>query len=68
MRKTSVKFMDKYLTATCYFRLLQDTRDIPNIGTTKGLGVDEDTALVITDLFTRPVGTVWFGDLFLKME
>lgn len=38
-------------------RLLQDTRD-RNIGTTRGFGVDEDMALVVTDLYTRPVGTV----------
>ena len=47
---------------TCFiflqFRVLQDTRNIAAIGTTKGFGVDEDTALVVTDLYTRPIGTV----------
>ena len=38
-------------------RLLQDTRE-RDIGTPRGFGVDEDMALVITDLYTRPVGTV----------
>lgn len=38
-------------------RLLQDTRG-RDIGTTRGLGVDEDMALVVTDLYTRPVGKV----------
>ncbi|XP_057371027.1 cyanophycinase-like [Daphnia carinata] len=38
-------------------RLLQDTR-YRDIGTPRGFGLDEDMALVITDLYTRPVGTV----------
>ena len=39
-------------------RLIQDTRNRDNIGTTKGFGVDEDTALVVTNLYTRPTGRV----------
>ena len=39
-------------------KLLQETRDMPITGTTKGIGVDENTALAITDLYTRPIGTV----------
>jgi len=39
-------------------RLLQDTRNRTSIGTTRGFGVDEDTALVVTNLFTRPTGRV----------
>jgi cyanophycinase len=39
-------------------RLLQDTRNRTSIGTTKGFGVDEDTAVVVTNLFTRPTGRV----------
>jgi len=39
-------------------KLLQETRDMPVTGTSKGIGVDEDTALAITDLYTRPIGTV----------
>ena len=38
-------------------RLLQDTRR-QNIGTTTGFGVDEDMALVVTNLYTQPLGTV----------
>lgn len=38
-------------------RLIQDTR-IMSIGTTRGFGVDEDTALVVTGLPNRPVATV----------
>jgi hypothetical protein len=37
--------------------LLQDTRE-RDIGTPRGFGVDEDVGLVITDLYTQPVGTV----------
>lgn len=29
-----------------------------SIGTAKGIGVDEDMALVITNLYANPVGTV----------
>ena len=39
-------------------RLLQDTRNMAGIGATRGFGVDEDTALVITGLPNRPVATV----------
>ncbi|XP_046650060.1 cyanophycinase-like [Daphnia pulicaria] len=38
-------------------RVLQDSRD-RDIGTTRGFGVDEDMALVVTDLYTQPVGKV----------
>ncbi|KAK4019862.1 hypothetical protein OUZ56_001866 [Daphnia magna] len=38
-------------------RLLQDTR-YRDIGTPLGFGLDEDMALVVTDLYTRPVGKV----------
>jgi cyanophycinase-like exopeptidase len=38
-------------------RVLQDTR-YRDIGTPRGFGVDEDTALVVTDLYTRPIGKV----------
>ena len=38
--------------------MLQDTRDIKDIGTVRGFGVDEDVALVVTDLYTQPIGTV----------
>ena len=34
-------------------RLLHDTRHLPVIGTTKGIGIDENVALVITDSFTK---------------
>ncbi len=39
-------------------KVLHETRDTPGTGTTKGIGVDENTALVVTDLYTRPIGTV----------
>ena len=40
-------------------RVLQETRDFPFIGTTKGISIDEDTALVVTGLYSgRPLGTV----------
>ncbi len=38
--------------------MLQDTRDIKDIGTVRGFGVDEDVALVVTNLYTEPIGTV----------
>ena len=39
-------------------RLLQDTRNVPEIGTTRGFGMDEETALIVTNLYTQPIGTV----------
>ena len=39
---------------------MQDTKNMATVGSPKGFGVDEDTALVITDLYTRPVGKVCF--------
>ncbi len=38
-------------------RVLQDSRDL-DIGTTRGVGLDEDMALVVTDLYTQPTGVV----------
>ncbi|XP_046650061.1 cyanophycinase-like [Daphnia pulicaria] len=38
-------------------RVLQDSRD-RDIGTTRGFGLDEDMALLVLDLYTRPVGKV----------
>lgn len=40
-------------------RTLLDTKMLPSIGTTKGLGVDENTALLIKNPFTKPVGKVF---------
>ncbi len=49
-------------------RLLQDTRE-RDIGTPRGFGVDEDMGLVITDLYTQPVGTVnTFSFLFYSKD
>ena len=39
-------------------RALLDTRHLPFIGTPKGLGVDANTALVVTNPLTSPVGQV----------
>ena len=39
-------------------RALLDTRHVPIIGTNKGLGVDANTALVVTNPLTSPVGLV----------
>lgn len=39
-------------------RLLQDTRSLPLIGVTKGIGIDDNTALVVSNSLTRPVGKV----------
>lgn len=50
-----------------FYRLLQDTRD-RDIGTTRGLGVDEDMALVVTDLYARPTGKVMFSILNCSLD
>ena len=55
-RNGRINFM--ILIKLALIRLLQDTKDIAGKGTSVGFGVDEDTALVITDLYTRPIGTV----------
>ena len=39
-------------------RMLQNYRNTPTIGTTRGLCIDGDHALVVTDLSTQPTGTV----------
>jgi len=40
-------------------RCLYDTQSIPNTGVTKGLCIDENHALVVTDLYgSNPLGTV----------
>ncbi len=39
-------------------RILFDTKDLPGIGVPTGFGIDEDHALVVTDLYNRPKGTV----------
>jgi hypothetical protein len=39
-------------------RMLQNYRDTPAIGTTRGLCIDGDHALVVTDLYNQPIGTV----------
>lgn len=39
-------------------RTLLDSKDLPDIGTPKGLGVDENTALVISNPLSKPVGQV----------
>ena len=39
-------------------KVLQETRNVAGKGTTKGLAIDEDTALVVENLYNRPVGTV----------
>ena len=41
-------------------RTLLESRDLPGIGTPKGLGIDENTALVITNPLTNPVAKVLF--------
>jgi cyanophycinase-like exopeptidase len=49
-------------------RVLHETRDLPFIGTTKGISIDEDHALVVTGLYTgRPIGTVWPPFIHYKM-
>lgn len=39
-------------------RTVLETRNIPDIGVTKGLGVDENTAFFVSAPFTRPIGKV----------
>lgn len=39
-------------------KVLQETRNIEGTGVTRGIASDEETALVISDLYSRPVGTV----------
>ena len=39
-------------------RGLQETRDTPIKGTTRGIGIDPSQALVVTDLYTNPTGKV----------
>lgn len=38
-------------------KVVQETRNLAT-GTTRGIGVDEDTALFITDLYDQPKGKV----------
>lgn len=60
-------FSDSYVVDTRFselgregrlIRLLQDTRHLPVIGATRGIGIDEDTALVVTNSLTKPVAKV----------
>ena len=39
-------------------RLLQDTRNVSALGSTRGFGLDEDMALVVTGFPNNPVGKV----------
>jgi len=39
-------------------RTLLDSKDLPNIGTEKGLGIDENTALVVSNPLSQPIGKV----------
>ncbi|XP_057371028.1 cyanophycinase-like [Daphnia carinata] len=47
-------------------RTLLDSRDLPYIGTPKGLGVDENTALVISNPLSKPVGKVITAEVSLS--
>ena len=38
-------------------KVLHETRNLAT-GSTKGIGIDENTALVVTNVFTQPVGKV----------
>jgi cyanophycinase len=38
-------------------KVLHETRNLAT-GATKGIGIDENTALVVTNVFTQPVGKV----------
>ena len=40
-------------------RVLYDTKDLPGIGIAQGISIDEDHALVVTNLYNRPLGTVF---------
>jgi cyanophycinase len=39
-------------------RTTLDSKDLPGIGTSKGLGVDENTALVVSNPLSKPIGKV----------
>lgn len=39
-------------------RTTLDSKDLPVIGTSKGLGVDENTALLISNPLSKPIGKV----------
>lgn len=39
-------------------RTILETKNLPTIGTFKGIGVDENTALIVTNPTTNPVGKV----------
>ena len=65
-------FSDSYVVDTRFselgregrlIRLLQDTRHLPVIGATRGIGIDEDTALVVTNSLTKPVAKVIYDSL-----
>jgi cyanophycinase len=45
-------------------KVLHETRNLPT-GSTKGIGIDENTALVVTNVFTRPVGKVTKNEIKL---
>lgn len=49
-------------------RTLLDSRDLPDIGTPKGLGVDENTALVISNPLSKPVGKVCLYRVAFDLE
>ena len=40
-------------------RVLYDTKDLPGIGIAQGISIDEDHALVVTNLYNRPLGSVF---------
>nr|CAH0110282.1 unnamed protein product [Daphnia galeata] len=44
-------------------RTLLDSKNLPNIGTAKGLGVDENTALVVSNPLSKPIGKVITADV-----
>lgn len=41
-------------------RGLQETKDTPVKGTSRGIGIDPSQALVVTNIYTNPIGTVFF--------
>ena len=46
-------------------RVLFDTKDLPGIGIAQGISIDEDHALVVTNLYNRPLGTVLILIIFV---
>jgi len=49
-------------------RFLYDTQSLPDVGIPQGFSIDEDHALVVTNLYTRPIATVYTKASFESID